>query len=416
MPAATAGVPRGEEARLRVLVCPHDLIRGGSQINAIDLADRLRQHGHDVRIFAPQGPLTQEIAERGIPYREAPPLKGDSLRPTVLRAFRKQVAEFQPQVIHTFESPPTLAAAFTIPRVGVAQVATVLSMSVPDFIPAHVPVVVGTRDLMRSEQRRRRDVYLMEPPIDIAADAPGDVGAARRALDLPRQAAVVAVVGRLSREHEKARGVAAAIEELAASGHSRPITLLVAGAGDDEAIVAAAVTRAAKLDGSLEVRLLGDVPDPRTVYDAADVVFGMGSSALRGMAHAKPLIVQGLNGYWRLLDENSAPEFFEQGYFGAGPTAGPTFTNIVLGLIANADERVRLGAFGRRLVVERYSLDRATADTEGVYRKTRGRVLARATYTRSLARSLGRYLRFRAALAAPGLAIASRRLRGRDVD
>ena len=45
--------------------------------------------------------------------------------------------------------------------------------------------------------------------------------------------------------------------------------------------------------------LAGEMLDPRPAYAAADVVLGMGGSALRGMAFGKPLVVQGVR---RLLE------------------------------------------------------------------------------------------------------------------
>ena len=94
-----------------------------------------------------------------------------------------------------------------------------------------------------------------------------------------------------------------------------------------------AAARSAAGAPGLDVRLLGDVPDPRVVYDCADVVFGMGSSALRGMAHAKPVIVQGLEGFWALVSESSIARFYEDGFFGAGPSGDPPFVEIVARLL-----------------------------------------------------------------------------------
>lgn len=53
---------------MRLLVCPHDLAIGGSQINAIDLAAGAASAGHDVIVYGIPGPLTGYIAEKGLRF------------------------------------------------------------------------------------------------------------------------------------------------------------------------------------------------------------------------------------------------------------------------------------------------------------------------------------------------------------
>ena len=71
------------------------------------------------------------------------------------------------------------------------------------------------------------------------------------------------------------------------------------------------------------VVLTGQLADPRPAYSAADVILGMGSSALRGMAFGKPLVVQGERGFWELLTPDSASVFLRDGWYGVA-CAHPT--------------------------------------------------------------------------------------------
>ncbi|MFE6735659.1 glycosyltransferase family 4 protein [Microbacterium sp. NPDC057650] len=378
-------------------------------MNAIDLATRMRDRGHDVRVYAPPGELQSIIAGRGLVYRAAPAFAGDSLRPRVVSAMAAEIRDFRPDIVHTYEASPSLVSAAVAARVPHRNVTTVMSMAVPDFIPDCVPLFVGTKGLLDGLPPRPGPVHLMEPPIDTAHDQPGDVATARRSLGLRDSDFVISVVGRLSREHQKARGVAAAIAELgSAIDAAGPAVLLVAGAGDDEQSVRDAA--AAAVNTGLDVRLLGNVEDPRDVYDAADVVFGMGGSALRALAHAKPLIVQGADGFWRLLTPESAELFFETGFFGAGAAVVP-FSTIIAALRDDADERARLAEYGRMLVEKRFSLDVAADQLERVYRDT---AEGGGGYPiRSVVGSLARYARFRVAMRAPAVRTAYRRVVGR---
>lgn len=396
-------VRRGPSARaLRVLVCPHELITGGSQLIAIDLAARLRDRGHDVVVYAPPGPLSAVVRDRGLEWHPAPPYGGDSVRPRVLRAMLRELGRFRPDIVHAYESGPALAAALAAAARPTRLIVTVMSMHVPSHVPDDVPLIVGTARIAREAVARPGSVALMEPPVDTAHDAPGDRGAARDRLGLPADALVVSVVGRLSSEHGKARGVIEAIGELAGSGH--PVTLVVAGTGDAAPEVARAAATA-----RLDVRLLGDVPDPRDVYDAADIVFGMGASALRAMAHGRTLIVQGEQGFWRLLEPGSIDGFLEDGFFGNGPT-GQRIGALVDALAGDPGRRDSLGEFGRRLVLDRYAAARAAADMEALYMSESA--LPAHRHGEAVWRSLHRYARFRLAGRMPRLHRAWRRLRG----
>jgi hypothetical protein len=115
--------------------------------------------------------------------------------------------------------------------------------------------------------------------------------------------------------------------------------------------------------------------DPRPAYGRADVVLGMGSSALRGMAFAKPLLVQGERGYWELLSETTLPTFLRQGWYGVGDGTDGSgrLEQLLANLADDAQARQTLGAFVRDVVVSRFGLDRAAALQETWYEEARAR-------------------------------------------
>ena len=66
--------------RLRIMVCPHELAMGGSQMNAIELAAQAQRDGHQVMVFAPEGPLSQRVAQLGLEQVISPVATRLSLR------------------------------------------------------------------------------------------------------------------------------------------------------------------------------------------------------------------------------------------------------------------------------------------------------------------------------------------------
>jgi glycosyltransferase involved in cell wall biosynthesis len=198
-------------------------------------------------------------------------------------------------VIHAYEWPPCLDAFYGAHLLGsVPIVCTVLSMGFTPLIPETVPLLMGTNELAEDVSRRwPGKVGVMEPPIDTDKDHPGiDGGAFRKEHGVGDDELLIVSVSRLSIDL-KLDALKDAIDGVAEVAGELPVRLILIGEGDAAAELgrrAGAVNAAA---GRTVVELPGPLLDPREAYAAADVVVGMGSSALRAMAHGKPLLVQG---------------------------------------------------------------------------------------------------------------------------
>jgi len=118
------------------------------------------------------------------------------------------------------------------------------------------------------------------------------------------------------------------------------------------------------------VVLTGELLDPRPAYAVADVVVGMGGSALRALAFAKPLIVQGERGFFEALTTETLPLFGWQGWYGVGvgsDSGRVRLLSALTPLLHDAGLRTERGRFGRE-VVEEYSLTRAADRQLTIYR------------------------------------------------
>lgn len=357
---------------MRILVFPHDLGIGGSQINAIEISAALQRRGHDIVIFGTPGALNERIGELGLEFIEGPRV---SHRPTpaIVRALTHLVADRNVNVLHGYEWPPTLECLLAARRSSAVAVSTVMSMAVAPFIPKHVPLLVGTTDILyREKQFGRLRVELMEPPVDLDENNPHiDVGATtfRHRWGLADSSFVVVVVTRLAMEL-KLEGILAAIEAVGKIANDIPVQLLIAGDGAARSKVESAADAVNAACGRKAVILLGEMSDPRPAYATADVVLGMGGSALRAMSFAKPLIVQGEQGFWELLTPDSLPLFLEQGWFGVGGDArnGPArLAGLLCATYRDPDRTRALAAFGLEVVSERFSLSRAAEIQEDFY-------------------------------------------------
>ena len=357
---------------MRILVYPHDLKMGGSQTNAIELAAAVSRLGHECIVFGRPGTLCDRIEELGLEFIESPePGRRPSLR--IARALRAIGRERKIDVIHGYEWPPGLEALMAAEGLpDVAAVCTVMSMAVAPFLPRWMPLVVGTQQISALEQSSGRlNTSLIEPPVDLEHNAAIDAAAVERF----RQewslgnAPIVVCVSRLVPEL-KSEGILTAIDAAADLADTLPFQLVIVGDGKARVAMETAAARANTRAGRRAVVLTGELTDPRPAYAAADIVLGMGGSALRSLAFGKPLIVQGERGYFRALTPESADEFRWQGWYGIGKGSelGLSALETELSeLLASAERRCEMGAFGRG-VVEEFSLERAARRQLTIYR------------------------------------------------
>lgn len=346
---------------MRIVVYPATMEMGGSTVNALELAARVQARGHEVVVYGDDDVLVDMAGSLGLEWVAAAPRRGWPSH-TDVRRLTRMVREREVDVLHAYEGGPALDAAFVgalVPRV--AQVTTVMSMSVPYDLPRAADLFVGTHELWEQQRALRPRVRLMEPPIDTEANRPKDPVGARQRMGVAPGATCLAVVCRLTDDLGKLPGVldaVRAVDGLVAAGHE--LQLLVAGGGEGLGALRAAAASVNARHGRDVVLAPGPLLDPRDAYDAAHLALGMGSSALRAMSFGTPLVVQGDRGFWRLFDHASAPDFARTGMYGVGGAGVADLTAILLGLLADRATWSDLGARGRTVVEERYSLDAAT--------------------------------------------------------
>ncbi|MYV98250.1 glycosyltransferase, partial [Streptomyces sp. SID3343] len=367
---------------MRILVCPHDMQLGGSSINAVDLARAVRDLGHEVWVMGRQGPLRARVAAAQLPLLALPERAHVRPSPAVSRAIAAAVRTHRIDVVHTYEYWPLVEAFLGayVPR-GTPVLGTVMSMgSLPPYFPrTGVPLTVGYGDLYAETGELRglegARVHLLEPPVDTAIDHPDtvaatddgtapevDVAAFAAEHGLLKPAPTVVVVSRLAK-HLKQEHLERTMDAVGRLSAQLPgVRLVVVGGGSIERELQA---RAAKLNadaGRRAIVLTGELADPRPAYALADVVVGMGSSVLRGMAFGKPAVVVGEQGYCRPVGPETIGGFDGLGFYGLGqgrPTVeDDPLTGQLAALLADSAERERIGAWSLDLVHERFALDR----------------------------------------------------------
>jgi glycosyltransferase involved in cell wall biosynthesis len=353
---------------VKVLVYPHDLEMGGSQLNAIEIAARTRDLGHDVLIYGRPGSLVAKVESLGLEFVEAP-VPAVRPSPAVARDLARLVRTRGIDVLHGYEWPPGLECFLASRRTPAVAVTTVMSMAVAPFLPRTAPLVVGTEQIAHSGRNAgRHRVWVLEPPVDVDENRPGVARTGPNPVEPDDFGATVVIVSRLVPEL-KLEGILTAVDAMEKVNATLQARLLVVGDGSARPEIEARAARVNATVGPGTVVLTGELMDPRPAYDLADVAIGMGGSALRALSFAKPLVVQGEEGYFRLLTPESLPEFLWQGWYGRGGSHDPAthLADVLTELLSSPVAREELGVFGRRLVEQRFSLEAAARRQVEVY-------------------------------------------------
>lgn len=347
---------------MRVLVVAHRMELGGTQVNAIDLAAEIHGiAGVDLIMAAAPGPAAQMPRAAEFDMVALPdPTRHPSGE--VVNALERVRADFNPDLVHVwdwtqcFDAYPGLHLRRRLP-----MLCTVMSMVVPRFIPRQLPTTFGTVQLAEKASRvRSGPVHLLEPPVDTLANHPGvvDGQAFRSAHGVDQDEVLVVMVSRLEswlKLESLQRGIAA-VEDLA---RRHPVRMVIVGEGSAAALVAERVAAANATLGRDVIALAGGMIDPREAYEAADIMLGMGGSALRTMAFGKPLVVMGERGFSRVLDAETLPTFLYQGWYGVGTGAFNDLVGQLERLVVDPVERKSLGELGMSTIHDRYALSAA---------------------------------------------------------
>lgn len=224
----------------------------------------------------------------------------DTPHAEIRRRLGRLAAEHGSQLLHAWEVRAARNSYFGPGRYGrLPVVTTFYGIRMLRGLPRHQPLVLGLGALMGDGRAfGHRDISLIEPPVNTATDAPGQVdGAAfRREHGIGDDELLLAIVTRLVPALEKDAGAELTVDAVRQLYDPR-VRLVIVGAGPSLEKLRARAAGANAALGRQAVLVPGQLADPRPAYQAADVVLGMGGSALRGLAFGKPVVVHGAAGY-----------------------------------------------------------------------------------------------------------------------
>ena len=331
-------------------------------MNAIELATALRDfHGCDVVLFATPGPMVKLVEEKGLRYLPAPDARFHP-SPTLVRALRDVVRSERPDLLHVWDWWQCIDAYYAVHLLmRVPMVVTNMTMEVTRLLPKGLPTTFGTPELVdQAKATGRRRVELLLPPVDVHLNAPNalDSRPFRERYGFKDEDITLVTVSRLA-DFMKAESLVRTIDAVRTLGRDLPLRFVIVGDGKARAKLERLADDTNAELARTAVVLTGALLDPRPAYAAADIVVGMGGSALRGMAFGKPVVIVGEQNFSTPLTPETSELVYYKGMYGRGD-GSPSNVRLIAdirGLAEHSDQLPALGEFSRQFVLRKFSLE-----------------------------------------------------------
>src|SRR5207247_235462 len=277
-------------------------------------------HGHEVAMFATPGPMVELVRQKGLRFLPAPDTRMHP-SPARMRALRDAVSRERPDIIHVWDWWQCLDAFYAVHLpMRMPIIVTDMFPAITRLLPKALPTTFAAPELVdqaRASGRRRAE--LLVPPVDVQSNAPGvvDPRPFRERYAVNDRDILLVTVSRLA-EWMKGESLGRTIDVVRTLGHHLPLRLLLVGDGSLRPKLQQLADAANAELGRAAVILTGALLDPRPAYAAADLVVGMGGSALRAMAFGKPVVIVGEHGFSAALNPQTAESFYYKGIYGVG--------------------------------------------------------------------------------------------------
>jgi glycosyltransferase involved in cell wall biosynthesis len=355
---------------MKILVFPYELVMCGTVVNAIDLAVALRDSfGHEVVLFATPGPMLKVAEQKRLRFVPAPPASFHP-SPARVRALREVVRRERPDIIHAWDWYQCLEA-FLVEHLchGMPVVATDMQMTLEGLLPKSLPTTYGTPELVdKARASGYRRPFLLLPPVDIRENGPDAVDPApfRRRHGPQGNGIILVTVSRLD-TCLKRESLFRTVEAVRTLGRDLPLHLVIVGDGEVRADLERAAASVNCELGRPAVVFTGQLLDPRPAYSAADIVIGMGGSALRGLAFRKPVIIVGEGGFAEPFTPQTADDFYYKGMYGIdNNTRKMALVNAIRYLAENPHQLPLLGEFSRQFILKHFSLETVSSGLSAI--------------------------------------------------
>ena len=366
---------------MKILMATMGLDIGGAETHIVELAKELKKQGHDICVAAHGGVFVPELVEAGIRHYQVP-MHRRSI-PCMIRSYfllRGILRREKPDLVHAHARIP----AFLCHLLRITRHFPFVTTAHWVFDTGGFLKYVtnwGQKTVAVSEDIKRylidnydipeQDIYVTVNGIDTEKFSP-EVSGARvmEEFGLDPERPVLSYVSRM--DESRALVARQLIELTPELDREIPgIQLLIAGGGN---VLEELKARAEEVNAQLGrrcVTMTGARTDINEIVAAGQVFVGVSRAALEAMAGGRPVIVAGNEGYIGLFDADKLTLAQENNFCCRGcpqSTLDQLRTDVVYAFCGlDQSQREQLGAYGRQVVLEHYSVRRMAQDCLRAY-------------------------------------------------
>ena len=369
---------------MKILMATMGLDIGGAETHIVELAKQLQSQGHQVIVVSNGGVYVPEITAAGIRHYSAPMHRRDIGDMRRSRAILEDVIrQEQPDVVHAHARIPAFLCGTLQKKLGFPFVTTAhwvfdtrgmlryltnwgqRSVAVSEDIKAY---------LIREYQVPAEHITVTINGIDTDKFSPSVSGGkviAEFGLDPDKP-----ILSYVSRMDEDRALVARQLIQIAPElDRAIPgIQLLIAGGGN---VFQELKEQANKVNAALShpcVTMTGPRTDINEIVAAGQVFVGVSRAALEAMAAGKPVIVAGNEGYHGIFGPEKLSEAQAGNFCCRGLPLSQTdilLSDVTAAMSLSQEEKDKLGAYGRQVIFDHYSVRRMADDCLSVYHQVR---------------------------------------------
>lgn len=369
--------------KYKILMVLMGLEIGGAETHVVELSKELKKQGYDIIVASNGGVYEKELAEVGIRHYQAPLNQRNVFK--MIRSYfilKRVIKKENVDIVHSHARIPSFVCgmlkarmkdAFTF--VTSAHWVFYTGMGLKYLTNWGQKVVAVSDDireyLMKNYRVRYEDIFVTINGIDTEKFSPDtDQSKVRAEFGLKEEEPTLVYVSRMDESRALvARQLIALGPKLAKAVPG--LRMLIVGGGDvyDELLEKTKEANAAI--GRECITMTGGRTDINELVSVADVFVGVSRAALEAMAAEKPVVVAGNEGYIGLFGKEKLELAQENNFCCRGcemPKEELLFRDVVHAFNEmTEEERQVMGAYGREVIFEYYSVTKMAGDCVDAY-------------------------------------------------
>lgn len=357
---------------MKILLLIGRTVIGGHVISTLTLAKALQAKGYEVYFGAGKGELIDEIKKQGIKYIEIP---------FFLSSFKKKYTYFSLlswitikkvidivktehiDIVHALDAPASIIADFVTVAIGVPALSTVCGGPGPVYpLPKFQKLIVFSEEnkkkMVEDFKWREEDIVVIRNRIDFQGSMRIDELENSKYEWIKSSHKKIIMASRF--DAEKLSGIFYCIDAIKYILQTKSdVTLILIGDGNVFDKIRVQVDEINNKIGRQGIILPGAIVNANVLLQYADIVIGIGRSALEGMFWGKPTIIVGENGFAGVVEENTVKELGYYNFSGRnikGFVSYKKLEDIICKILENHSYALKIGMFGRQYLEQEFDI------------------------------------------------------------